>query len=327
MPLRFGLEEEVFITEPDRPSLQSLYYLARLVWSSPGRYYTHTHCNFTRGRDLHYGLMSGVEISTGVHGDPHTLVADLAERRAALARVTPGLLVPVGHLLDRPEPTNICGLHLHCSGFADPDLAYRNLVYFLPLLVLLVANAPGWRGVYFGPSYRLAEAFAVGALRSDRYYRFQDLIISRRLGTLEIRAFDPVWDLERVRLLVSCVAAILGTEREYRGSVETYNRLRLVVAREGYVEELHPIYRQLAELVEIPERLFQEPPALTTWQLLQSHGLIGAYSALDSAYRGGPLVPVRVPRMRINPLKVIAGVCGYALPRLPYNLRKVWLEW
>jgi len=37
-----GLEEEVFITEPTLPSIASLWYLAKLLWSRPLYYYTHS---------------------------------------------------------------------------------------------------------------------------------------------------------------------------------------------------------------------------------------------------------------------------------------------
>ncbi len=325
--LMFGLEEEVFITEPERPTLQSLYYLARLVWRSPRKYYAHTHCNFARGKDLRFGLMSGVEISTAAHTDRRALLEDLAGRRGALADACSGLIVPLGHLLDRPEPTNICGMHLHISGFPDFERAYRNVIYFLPLLTLLVANAPGFGNSFYGPSFRLAEAFAIGPLREDKKYRFQDVILSKRLGTLEIRAFDPVWDLGRIRLLLDCIEAVLQTGRTYPGTTETYNRLRLLAAREGYCEELRQVYRELKELVPVPEKFFLEPPALKVWELYRERGIPAVYSALDNAYRGGPLEPRKLPPMKASGLKIIAGVCGYALPRLPYNLRKVWLEW
>ncbi len=34
MPI-FGIEEEVFVTEPQRPTLRSFYYLARLLAKNP----------------------------------------------------------------------------------------------------------------------------------------------------------------------------------------------------------------------------------------------------------------------------------------------------
>ncbi|MDN5345403.1 MAG: hypothetical protein PWQ18_1517 [Clostridia bacterium] len=326
-PLLFGLEEEVFITEPDRPTMQSLYYLARLLWRDPAYYYTHTACNFTRGKDLRFGLMSGIEISTGTFAAIPALLADLQRRRRELAAVCPGLIVPVGHLFDREEPTNICGLHIHVSGFLDRERAYRNLVYFLPLLALLVINSPVAGNRYYGQSYRLAEAFAIGSLREDRLYRFQDLIESKRLGTLEMRVFDPVWDLERIRVLLECIRAILAADVDYPGDIKVYNRLRYRVAREGYTWELRPVYNDLRRLLPVPEALFRHTPAEALGELWLREGTLATYTALDNAYRNGILKPRPLPPLRVRWPLMLAGFCGYYIPRVPYNIKKVWLEW
>ncbi|MEW8959135.1 Glutamate--cysteine ligase [Moorella humiferrea] len=325
--LLFGLEEEVFITEPERPTLQSLYYLSRLLWQDPADYYTHTACNFTRGKDLRFGLMSGIEISTGTFRNIPDLLADLRRRRRELAGVCPGLIVPVGHLFDREEPTNVSGMHVHISGFPDRERAYRNLVYFLPLLALLSVNSPIAGNRFYGCSYRWAEAFAIGPLREDRRYRFQDLIESKRLGTLEIRVFDPVWDLDRIRILLECIQAILLVDADYPGDIEVYNRLRLKAAKEGYVEELRPIYRELTRLLPLPEDLFRHPPAEAVKDLWLRQGTLAVYSALDNGYRNGLFVPRPVKPYKVRWPLMIAGFCGYYLPKMPYNLKKVWSEW
>lgn len=327
MSLRFGLEEEVFITEPDKPTLQSLYYLARLLWHDPGYYYTHTACNFNRGKDLRWGLMSGIEISTGVFADTGDLVADLRRRRRELAAVCKGLIVPVGHLFDQVAPTNICGMHVHVSGFTDRERAYRNLVYFLPLLALLVINSPIAGSRRYGQSYRWAEAFAIGPLREDRLYRFQDLIESKRLGTLEIRVFDPVWDLERIRILLECIRAVLEAGVDYPGDIGTYNRLRRQVAREGYIRELRPLYRDFSRLLPVPEEYFRQTPADALGRLWEEQGTLAAYTALDNAYRTGILQPRPLKPMRVRWPLMLAGFCGYYLPRMPYSIKKVLSEW
>lgn len=336
-PMVFGLEEEVFITEPDKPSLQSLYYLALLVKKNPRFYYTHTHCNFNRGKDLRLGLMSGVEISTGIHSSPEALVADLAQRRRDLAEVTKGFIVPLGSLIDQEAPTNVSGMHIHIGGFSNPQerqQAYDKLIYFLPLLALLTANAPLAGERWFGASYRWAHSFAIGPLRPhDPYYRFQDVIFSQRLGTLELRLFDPVWDLERVRLLLTCIQAILAKAASRPQDIARYNRLRQLVARQGFVKELEPVYQELTALVTavaLDRTLFQQPPGVQVYRLWQEQGTLATYGALDEAYRTGRLPARRhfpPPAMHFQPWKAVAGMFLYYLPRLPYNLWKVWLEW
>ena len=76
----FGLEEEVFIIDAEKPTLLSLYYLAKLLKKDPRYYYFHTASNFARGKDIKECLMGGVEIATGIHDNTSDLIKDLAQR-------------------------------------------------------------------------------------------------------------------------------------------------------------------------------------------------------------------------------------------------------
>ncbi len=327
--ITLGVEEEVFITEPDSPSLQSLYYLARLLWMDPRHYYTHSASNFARGRDIGKGLMSGVEIATSPHTSPESVVDELARRRTDLASVSAGLIVPLGHLLDRQTPSSTCGLHVHVGGMIDLDLTYRNIVHFLPLLVCTTLNSPvagDWKA---GLSYRLLNSFALGPLREDREYRFQDVIISKRLGTIEIRAFDPFWDLRRLRYLLHCIKAIANLKTRFPGDIGVYNSLRAAVACGGYsaTKEIRGLYNQLSSFCPVPEDLFLHPPAQEVRRLHDRSGTIVTYAALDGAYRTGILAEKHPPRTRLNPAKVVAGIVGYYLVKAPYILMKARQEW
>jgi hypothetical protein len=324
----FGIEEEVFITEPRRPTLQSLYYLARLLWRNPRYYYVHTASNFARGSDIRQGLMSGIELSTRPHASADAAVDDLARRRQELASVCQGLLVPLGNLFDYAAPTNTCGLHVHVGPVPDPDRAYANLGHFLPLFLLLTANGPVAGGREFeGLSYRMARSYAIGPLRPDPWYRFQDLIFARRLGTVEIRALDPVWDLERLRVLLRCVEALVHLPHRLPFDRDTYNRERERVLRHGYQEGARRLYRELSSICPVAEEWFARPPAEEVRVLWRRHGTLGAYSALDNAYRTGQLVPRELPAMESSVGKAAIGLAGYYMVRLPYTLHKVWQEW
>ena len=258
--LTLGLEEEVFITAPTRPTLDALYALAKLLWRNPRCYYKHTASNFARGRDARQCLMSSVEIATRPHTDINALLDELRTRRAALADAAgDAYLVPVGHLFDLDAPTNTAGLHIHIGVPAERrHTVYANLAYFLPLLILLSASSPYAGGRYFGQSYRVAASFAIGALRDDPYYRFQDLILSRRLGTIEIRACDPIWDLERLRVLLEAVQAIAHLPTARPIDRARYAALRHQAACVGYTPDLQALYRELSTVYEIPEALLRE---------------------------------------------------------------------
>jgi hypothetical protein len=318
-----GIEEEVFVCEPERPSLASLDYLARLTWRDPKRHYARTASNFARGDDLPQGLMSCIEISTGVHQEVDGLLADLAERRALLGRAigADGLVVPLGHLLQYEAPTNTAALQVHV-GAPDRELAYDNLAYFLPLLALITADSPGAASKRFGQSFRWAKGFAIGPLLDDPTVRFQDLIVSKRLGTIEVRVLDPVWDMHRVRVLAEAVAAIASLTRrvapDAAATRERYNGLRERVATEGYVEELAPLHAELAELTELPEDLLTRTAADEVWEHFEAHGLVPTYSALDNGWRTGRFEAREVSPMRASRLRSVLGFAGYYVPKFPY---------
>ena len=139
MPI-YGIEEEVFITEPERPTLKSFCYLAKLLARDPRFYYTHSAHNFARGADVKQGVMSGVEISTVTSDDIEALVDDLAKSRADMASVTSGLIVQMGHLIQYDAPTNTCAIHVHISGVEDKLRLYGNLIHFLPVLPVFTMN-------------------------------------------------------------------------------------------------------------------------------------------------------------------------------------------
>jgi gamma-glutamyl:cysteine ligase YbdK (ATP-grasp superfamily) len=254
-----GLEEEVFITAPTRPTLDALYALAKLLWRNPRCYYKHTASNFARGRDARQCLMSSVEIATRPHTDIDALLEELRIHRAALADAAgDAYIVPVGHLFDLDAPTNTAGLHIHVGAPHERrQTVYANLAHFLPLLILLSASSPYAGGRYFGQSYRVASSFAIGALRDDPYYRFQDLILSRRLGTIEIRACDPIWDLARLRVLLEAVQAIAQLPTARSIDRARYTALRHQAACVGYTPDLQALHRELSTVYAIPEALLE----------------------------------------------------------------------
>jgi hypothetical protein len=313
-----GIEEEVFVCEPEAPSLASLGHLARLMWSDPRRHYARTASNFARGDDLRHGVMSCVEISTGVHDVVDGAVEDLATRRRELGAVVgdAGLIVPLGSLLQTVTPTNTAALQIHV-GAPDREAAYANLAHYLPVLAVLGAGSPGAGGVRFGQSWRMANGFAIGPLLPDPTARFQDLIVSKRLGTIEVRLLDPVWDLTRVRVLAGAIAAI-ATLPARPLDREGWNAVREGVVRDGLKDAVRPLARELSQIADVPEAMLERTAADEAWEHFEAHGLVPTYSALDHGWRDGVFAARDVPPMRASALRAALGLAGYYLPKFPY---------
>jgi len=318
-----GIEEEVFVCEPERPSTASLLYLARLTWRDPRRHFARSASNFARGDDLPQGLMSCVEVSTGVHDEVDSLCADLVGRRRELAKAVggDGLVVPLGHLLQYEAPTNTAALQIHVDA-PDREIAYDNLAHFLPLLAVLCADSPAAGETRYGQSYRMGHGFAIGPLQEDPTHRFQDLIVSKRLGTIEVRVLDPVWDMARVRVLAGAVQAIAALPgRVGPGGAderEAYNAVRDSVAREGYTERLAPLRAELSALCELPEAMLRRTAADDVWEHFEAHGLVPTYSALDHAWREGVFEAREVGPMKTSLLRSALGFAAYYIPKFPY---------
>jgi len=327
--ITWGIEEEVFVIESKvklRPSLQSLYYLAKLFWRDPLFYYKGSSSNFSRGRDIILGLMSGVEITTGIHRNLYSLLKDFQKRRKELGQACEGLIVPMGHLITGDTPTNVCALQIHIGGVTN-EKNYYNLAYFLPLLFLLTASSPLRDRSYYGQSYRLAAGYAIGPPEHQPSYRFQDIIFSRRLGTIEVKIFDPCWDLERIKVLLEALLAIIKIKERLPFNIDEYKRQRWEAARYGYTTGLKELHQKLNDYYPIDRRFFLKTPADEIYYLYKKEGVWATYSALDNAYRQGEFKPHKVREVRINPLKIGAGFLGYYLLRLPYRAWKYWRDW
>ena len=283
-----GLEEEVFVLYGDpgrgyRASTASFTGLARLLWTDWKLNVGGTASNFRRGPAARRELMSSVEVSTPVHAHPDTLLMSALGRRRELSRALPtGLMVPLG-LLPGSDSFHTAGLHVHVG--VPPSLletVYGNLARYLPVLTHASASSPWWNGQPSGPLSRPAHSFALGPLTADPLGRFQDLIVTRRLGTIELRVLDPVWEPERLHAVLSAVYALALLPERLPWSRATYNRLR-----ESYILGLTPEILALAgELQAIsgfdPGWLTHTVSArvLESWQ---THGEPATLATLDGA--------------------------------------------
>lgn len=321
-----GLEEEVFVLEPLLPTTRSLYYLSRLFWQNPKRNYILTASNFARGQDLKCGMMSGVEVATDICHTPEETIEQLRVLRKQLAAVAEGYIAALGHLLQTDTPTNVCALQIHLGGMKDPIRSYDNIARFLPLLILLLANSPMRKRERFGQSYRLQVGYATGPLTGDRRYRYQDLIISKRLGTIEVRAFDANPNLERIRIALNVLLALVNTSAHYPLDLATYRRQREQAITIGLTEELSQLAKELNEQVTIPLELLQHTESDQTAQMYEIDGLAGAYQKLDFRYRQMDYTLPPHSWLTRRLLQPALGFLTYYFPKFPYVSYKYFKE-
>jgi gamma-glutamyl:cysteine ligase YbdK (ATP-grasp superfamily) len=252
---------------------------------------------------------------------------DLVHKRKVLAKSCEGLILPLGSLITDCSRSRTSAWHIHIGGLKDLRRAYAGLVYYLPLLTLLGANAPYAEGRYFGQSFRMHYSFAVGPLTHDWSYRFQDIIYSRRLKTIEIRIFDPIWDLERIRLLLGLIRQIVLRQEKLPLDRKSYNELRHVVITAGYDRYLSSVYQRLRQFTDVSEDIFRDTCSHRIRTLYERHGLLGTYTALDNAYRSGRLQPRSYASKKdARFLKIIWGFLTYYIPKLPFSIYKAMRE-
>lgn len=326
--VRLGIEEEVFVLDNGRINLDGFFTLACLLFKRPAYYYTHTASNLARGADLRKSFLASVEISTSPHYQVQILISELSKLRSEFCKVCPGSIVACGMLPHLKEsPSIVSALQIHVSGVKDKLVAYETFLYFAPALLLITANSPAVDGRYVGLCARVFLNPFIGVPSDDPRERYSDVIISRRLGTVELRLFDPCPDIERVRFLAEAVYQI--ADQIERGKLkknfdrEKYAILRERAAKVGIEDrEVYSLAMELSDTVGIDISVFENPPALKTWKLFSKEG-VGSYKMLDEEYRqGNEYSCVNLPYF----LRAGIGIFGYYLPRLPYTAYKFLRE-
>lgn len=327
LPLTFGLEEELFVLYQGRSSLGSLWPMGQLLWQDPKRNWAATATNFRRGKVALRETMSSVEVSTPVEGSAATLFAATLSRRAELSRLfTTGQLVALG-ALPTSDRYHTCGLHIHIGTPAqERDRVYGNLAYFLPVLARASASSPYFEtGVDAGGLARVRSSFALGELGNNRWERFQDIIITRRLGTIELRVLDPIPDPERLWAVTQAVESIARLQGTLPFSVQNYNALR-AQALQGYTPALARRAEELQAAAGFDPVWAQHIEAQRVQEHTRGHGWASTLAHLDGLYRSGVWQDLATPHPRPAPWQGPAGFARYYLPKLPAIARKAYVE-
>jgi gamma-glutamyl:cysteine ligase YbdK (ATP-grasp superfamily) len=327
MHITLGVEEEVFVLEKDRltPTLQSLDYMRRLLWHNPKRYGKCSASNFSRGADAKACLMSSVEIATGVHDSADSLIDDLLNRRVEFGKATEGaLVVPIGSLFTLAAPSNTSGLHVHVGvPTQHRTRVFDNLAYFLPPLAVASASSPFADGAFFGMSYRMARPHALGPLKEDNEYRFQDLIITKRLGTIEVRVLDPMPEIERMRTVLNAIYAIASYDGHLPFDREEYNRERPVWTQFGLNDWVRAHADELQKIHEFPAKLMENTLSARLAEVAEKKSILEAYQMVDAIWRDSESSCWKP----FSPVRLVTGLAGYYALRLPYMAYKGYKEW
>ncbi|GEM49806.1 hypothetical protein [Deinococcus cellulosilyticus] len=317
--LTLGLEEEFFVLYQGRPHMIGLTHLARLLRKDPHHYFTHSASNFTRGEGAKQGLMSALEVSTPVCTSAENVLHSLRLLRSQVASVIPTGLIAATGMFQRDDINNTAGLHIHLGvPVQDRERIYQNVAYFLPVLALATASSP-FRGTeVFGPSYRMHGSYALGGITSDPYKRFQDLIITRRLGTIEVRVFDPVWDLERLEAIIRALVRVAELQDALPYRQEDYNRLRSQWTTQGLTPEMLQRARELHDTVGFDLKWVERTISDDLIELTAQQDYQHALRHLDSGYRTGTWQPSSTTDHPPAHHLSLEGWLTYYLPRFPY---------
>ena len=331
LPLSYGLEEEVFVLyqgagHSPQTSLGSLWPLGGLLWQDPRRNWAATATNFRRGDAARCEVMSSVEVSTRVEFSAATLfVAALSRRRELSRTFASGQLALVGSL-PGSDRYHTAGLHIHIGvPSGERERVYGNLAYVLPVLALASASSPYFEKGSLGPLSRVAASFALGALGPDPYDRFQDIIITRRLGTIELRVLDPVPDPERLWAILQAVERVARWPGRLPYSREEYNALRAEMLM-GIGPALQARIAETADLFGLDPAWTQHTEAARIVAHTQAHGWASTRAHLDGLFRTGIWQSVGTPHAPPPWWHGPAGFARYYLPKLPYIARKAYLE-
>lgn len=328
-PVTLGVEEEVFVLEKDRlePTLQSLDYLRKLLWANPRRYMRHSASNFARGEERRECFMGSIEIATHSHTSVDELLADLRDRRKDFAKAAEGgMIVPVGSLFTLSSPCNTASTHVHIGvPPSERSRVYGNIAYFAPVFAVAAGNSPWAAGQDFGFSYRMAQPGCLGPLRENREYRFQDVILSKRLGTVELRLLDPIPEWDRLTAILNGIAAVAA----WRGCApfdrDDYNRHRKSWTRDGLTTHIERLWLELQQVHALDRSWLTDPLTDRLRRVAASDGIPAAYAESERLWLEGTAAP-SAPRPASS-LRKLSGLGGYYLLRLPFMAFKGYKEW
>jgi gamma-glutamyl:cysteine ligase YbdK (ATP-grasp superfamily) len=184
------------------------------------------------------------------------------------------------------------------------------------VLALASASSPWQSGEPFGASARMAQEGLLGSLREDREYRFQDLIVSKRLGTIEMRIFDPIPELWRLKSILDAVITIAKYEGEMPFDRDEYNQQRESWSQGGVTPFVENRLAELSAIHPFDRALLDEPLSALLDRIARESGVERAYEEADRIWRE-PTGTARSAKPH-SKVRTVTGLAGYYAVRLPY---------
>lgn len=191
-----GIEEEFFII--DEESLFPVSCAPKLILKLLGKnsyYLTKSTMESPVDKELFKTGFPIIELKTAPHSDVDCLMDEIRHHRGTLkdaAREEHLSMVPSGlHPVHDPKKDSrllCCAIHVHISGYPLKK-AFFALLQHIPELIALTANSPFLNEKTCGKAMRTIYSYAIG-VPTDFYKRAGDVIINRKLQTVELRVCD-----------------------------------------------------------------------------------------------------------------------------------------
>lgn len=342
-----GVEEEFFILDEETlfPTSATPKLILKLVKKN-GCYFTKSTMESPIDKESFKVGFPIIELKTSPHKDLDCLLDEIRHHRGTLGDVASEehlLILPSGlHPAHDPRRNSrllCCALHVHVSGYPLKK-AFFALANHVPELIALTANSPFLNGKTHGKTMRTLYSYAIG-VPTDFYKRASDLIINRKLGTVELRVCDTQVVTKDVFNLVHVILGIIDSHCEAETKLgRDLERERFMAAIGGKsalkseVKELYegilPSLSEFGTAKTVYEYLMNEsPPADFQIKVAKRYGISNVIESLWASFQGDKLkVSNRLRNVRMNYAKKLKNLPYFFLylPVHLFNLSKKFVQ-
>lgn len=306
-----GVEEEFFIVDEETlfPTSFTPKIILRLIRRDFG-YFQKSSMESPLSRELLKAGFPIIELKTAPHKDVDCLLDELRHHRGVLADVAREehvLIVPSGlhpvHDTQRDSRLLCCALHVHVSGYPLKKSFYA-LVRRIPELISLSANSPFLNGRVFGKATRVLCSYAIGLPRGF-YRRMSDVIINRKLATVELRVCDTQIVTGQVLDFLHLILSIVDSNSKMQRTENRVDRDRLEKKRHeaavngraalradlnNLYEEIFPSLNNFGMAEAVHRYLVNEgSPADFQVSVASKYGIAGVVESLWASFRDDEL--------------------------------------